>query len=328
MNHSPLRRGLLAAMTMAVAFACTGMARAADDFPNRVVQVVVPYPPGGVADRLARDVSAELQKRLKQPVIVENKPGAAGNIGFDSVARRPADGYTLVLAPASNLTVQTALFKKLSYDPDKDFTAISLLLQTPQVLVVHPSVPVSSVKELVEYSKANPGKLFFGVTNGAFQHLAAEMLKEQAGAKVDPIAYQGPGPALNDLLGGQVQFMFSEAMNVLEHIKSGRLRALAVTSPARLEWLPKVPTMTELGYSDFNVATWYSLVIKTGTPRPIIERIAKEVRAIVTEPEFRKRYEEVGAFTMGSTPDEMNSFVRKEASRWTAVVKRIGIEPN
>jgi tripartite-type tricarboxylate transporter receptor subunit TctC len=318
-----LRTAMTAALLVGI-----GSAHASDDYPSKAVTFVVPYPPGGMADRVARDVGAELQKRLKQPVIIENKPGAAGNIGFDSVARRPADGYTLVLAPASNLTVQTALFKKLTYDPGKDFAPVSMVLQTPQVLVAHPSLPVNSVKELVEYSKKNQGKLSYGATIGAYQHLATEMMKAQSGANAESIAYQGPAPALNDLLGGQIQFMFLDAMLVLEHIKAGKLKPLAVTSPARLEWLPNVPTMASLGYKDFEVASWYSVVVRTGTPKPIVDKLSKEIRSIVAEPEFRKRYDEIGAFATGSAPEQLQTFIRKESTRWLEVVKRVGIEPN
>jgi tripartite-type tricarboxylate transporter receptor subunit TctC len=301
---------------------------AAQEYPSRPIHMVVPYPPGGVADRLARDVSAELQKRLNQPVIVENKAGAAGNIGFDAVARMPADGYTLLLAPASNLTVQKALFRKLTYDLDRDFAPLSVLVQTPQVLVVHPGIPVNSVAELVEYSKKTAGGISFGMTIGAYQHLASEMLKNESKANFVGVAYLGPGPALSDLLGGHTQFMFTEMMNALEYVKSGKLKAIAVTSAVRVPWMPQVPTMKELGYKDFEVATWYSVVTRNGTPQPIIDKVSSELRAIVAESAFRMRYESFGAFTTGTTPEEMQAFIRKESDRWLAVVQKVGIEPN
>jgi tripartite-type tricarboxylate transporter receptor subunit TctC len=322
-----MKRRALCLAIASLGLAAAGQA-AAQDYPSKPIRVLVPYPAGGVADKLARDISADLQKRLKQPVYVDNKPGGAGNIGFDSVARGPADGYTLLLAPASNLTVQTALFTKLSYDLEKDFAPVSVLLQTPQVLVVHPGLQVGSVKELVDYAKKHPGKVNFGISTGAFQHLTAEMLKAQAQADFEPVPYQGPAPALNDLVGGQIQFMFTEMMNALPLVAAGKLKALAVTSGARTPWMPQVPTMNELGYKDFEAATWYSIVVRSGTPKPVVDLLASELRAVVTAPDFKKRYEDVGAFTVGSTPAEMQEFVRKETVRWLAVVKRVGIQPN
>ena len=300
----------------------------AEDFPARPIRILVPYPPGGAADTLSRDIAADLQKKMGQSVFVENRPGAAGNIGFDWVARQPADGYTVLMAPASNLTVQTLLFKKLSYDLEKDFVPLSVLLRTPQVLVVPAQFPAKTVKDLVDYAREHPGKTNFGATTGAYQHLAGEVFKAQANADFQAIVYQGPAPALNDLLGGQTQFMFTEAMNALPHVQSGKLRALAVTSRTRTPWMPQVPTMAELGFADFEVYTWYSFVVRSGTPQPALDRLALMTRQVLAEPEFRKRYEDVGAFTVGSTPDEMRELVRSEASRWQAVVRRVGIQPN
>ncbi|MGA0572848.1 Bug family tripartite tricarboxylate transporter substrate binding protein [Variovorax sp. VNK109] len=326
--NTPSRRFLLNLWAALAIFPTASLLAVAQDFPARPIRVVVPYPPGGAADKLARDVAADLQKRVNQPVYVENRQGAAGNIGFDAVARMPADGYTLLMAPASNLTVQSVLFKKLSYDLDKDFAPVSVLLQTPQVLVVNAALPVNNVKELVQYARKNPGKTNFGAITGAYQHLAGEMLKTQTGADFEPVAYQGPAPALNDLLGGQTQFMFTEMMNVLPHVSSGKLRPIAVTSRTRTPWMPQVPTMSELGFTDFEVSTWYSFVIHSGTPKPAVDYLSREIRAVLAAPDFRKRYEDVGAFTVGSTPEEMQDFVRKESVRWQAVVKRVGIQPN
>jgi len=325
--QNTLVRALATLVAAAAACLATASARAADDWPARPLRVVVPYPPGGVADRLARDVAAALQVRLGQPVIVENKSGASGNIGFESVARSPADGHTLVLAPASNLTIQKALFKHLAYDPERDFVPVSLLVQTPQVLVVHPSVDAGSVAQFVELARRRPGTTNFGVVNGAFQHIAGEMFKSQARTDSQAIAYQGPAPALNDLLGGQIQFMFTEAMNALEYVKAGKLKALAVTSRTRFPSLPDVPTMTELGYADFDVATWYAIVVRQGTPQPLVDRLSGELRAIVSTPAFRSRYEGFGAASVGSTPGETAAFVHGESVRWTALVKRFGVTP-
>ena len=300
----------------------------AQAYPAKTIHMVVPYPPGGIADKIAREASAELQKKLKQPVVVENRSGAAGNIGFDYVARQPADGYTLLLAPASNLTVQTALFKNLSYDLEKDFVPVSLLVQTPQVLMVHPAVPVNSVKELVEYSKKNPGKVNFGVTLGAYSHLAGEMLKTQAGANFSSVPYQGTGPAMIDLIGGQTQFIFNEVITAMPHIQGNKLKPLAVAYKSRAPWLPNVPTMAEAGFPAFEVTSWYAVVARSGTPQPVINLLSRELNLIMQSPEFKKRYDDIGAFTIGSTPEELGAFIKSESVKWTAVIKQVGIQPN
>ena len=298
------------------------------EYPTRTIRMVVPYPAGGIADKVAREASEELGKRLKQTVVVENRAGAAGNIGFDYVSKQPADGYTLLLAPASNLTVQPALFKSLSYNLEKDFTPVSLLVLTPQVMLVHPSVPVNSPRELVEYSKNNPKKVNFGITLGSYAHLAGEMLKTLTDADFTAIPYQGAAPALNDLLGGQTQFIFNEVITAIPHIQGNRLKPLAVAYRSRAPWLPNVPTMAEVGYPNFEVTSWYAVVARSGTPKPIIDLVARELNAIVQSPEFKKRYNDIGAFTVGGTPEELGAFMRSESLKWTAVVKQAGIQPN
>jgi tripartite-type tricarboxylate transporter receptor subunit TctC len=300
----------------------------AQGYPTKPILLVVPYPPGGIADKIARETGAELQKRLKQTVVVENRSGAAGNIGFDWVSRQPADGYTLLLAPASNLTVQTALFKNLTYSLEKDFVPVSLLVQTPQVLLVHPGLPVTTVKELVEYSKKNPDKVNFGVSLGAYSHLAGELLKTQSGGDFSAVPYQGTAPAMNDLLAGQTQFIFNEVITAIPYINGNKLRPLAVAYRSRAPWLPNVPTMTEAGFPGFEVTSWYAVVARSGTPQPVIDLLSKEMHAIMQAPDFKKRYDDIGAFTVGSTPEELGTFIKSETVKWTAVVKQVGIQPN
>lgn len=318
------RRWLTTAFSL-LAFAASVQAQ---DYPSKTIHLVVPYPAGGIADKIARDTATELSKRLKQSVVVENRSGAAGNIGFEWVARQPADGHTLLLAPASNLTVQPALFKSLSYDLKKDFTPVSLLVQTPQVLLVHPSLPINNIKELIEYSKQNPGKVNFGVSLGAYSHLAGELLKSQTGANFTAIPYQGAAPAINDFLSGHTQFMFNEVITAIPHIQAGKLRPLAVAYPSRAPWLPSVPTTAEAGFPGFEVTSWYALVARSGTPRAIVDKLSAELHAIVQAPEFKKRYADIGAFTVGSTPSELNAFIKSESVKWTAVIKQAGIQPN
>lgn len=322
-----MKRFLWLTATLTALALAAGTAQA-QDYPNKTVHLVVPYPAGGIADKVAREVATELGKRLNQSVVVENRSGAAGNIGFDHVARQPADGHTLLLAPASNLTVQTALFKSLSYDLEKDFTPVSLLVQTPQVLLVHPSLPVNNVKELIEYSRQNPGKANFGVSLGAYSHLAGELLGTQTGAKFTAIPYQGAAPAINDLLSGQTQFIFNEVITAIPHIQGGKLKPLAVAYKTRAPWLPNVPTFTEAGFPGFEVTSWYAIVARSGTSPAIVERLSRELHAIVQAPEFKKRYDDIGAFTVGSTPQELGAFVKSETVKWTAVVRQAGIQPN
>jgi tripartite-type tricarboxylate transporter receptor subunit TctC len=303
-------------------------ASAAQEFPSKPLRLVVPYPAGGITDKIAREAGEALGRRLGQTVIVENRSGAAGNIGFEWVARQPADGYTILMAPASNLTVQPALFKSLSYDLEKDFTPLSLLVITPQVLLVHPSVPVSNPRELIEFSKKNPGKVNYGVSMGAYSHLAGELLERQTGADFTAIPYQGVGPAMTDLLGGQTQFMFNEVVTAIPHIQSGKLKPLAVAYRSRAPWLPNVPTFAEAGFPGFEVTSWYAMVMRSGTPRPVIDRLSRELREIMQSDDFKKRYDAIGAFTVGSTPEELAAFIKSETVKWTTVIKQAGIQPN
>ncbi len=315
----------LAFAACAIALSASAMAQ---EFPAKTIRIVVPYPAGGITDRIARDAAIELQKRFKQTVVVENKGGAAGNIGFEYVARQPADGYTLLMAPASNLTVQPALFKKLGYNLETDFAPLSLLVLTPQVLAVHPSVAVGSVKELVELSKRTPGKINYGMTIGSYAHLASEDLRALSTADFTSVSYQGFAPAINDLLGGQTQFMFNEVSSVLQYAAAGKLKPLAVAYKARVPWMPDVPTFAEAGYPDFEVTSWYAMVIRSGTPKPVVDRISSQLQEIMKDPEFKKRYYDIGAFTVGSTPDELATFIKSESVKWTQLIKKVGIQPN
>ncbi|WP_219220006.1 Bug family tripartite tricarboxylate transporter substrate binding protein [Variovorax boronicumulans] len=321
------KRALVLALAVAAPFIAT-TAAAADEFPSKPLRVVVPYPAGGIADKIAREVAEQLQLRLKQPVVVENRSGAAGNIGFDYVARQPADGYTLLLAPASNLTVQPALFKQLSYDLARDFAPVSLLVQTPQVLLVNPALPVDSLKDLIAYSKSHPGKVNYGVSIGAYSHLAGELLRSQTGADFTAIPYQGSAPAINDLLAGQTQFIFNEVITAIPHIQGGKLKPLAVAYKTRAPWLPNVPTTAEAGFPGFEVTSWYGVVVRSGTPRPVVDRLSRELHDIVQAPAFKKRYDDIGAFTVGNSPEEFGRFIQSETVKWTAVVKQAGIEAN
>jgi tripartite-type tricarboxylate transporter receptor subunit TctC len=298
------------------------------DYPNQLIHIIVPYPAGGMPDRIARDVAQGLQTRLKQTVIVENKPGASGNIGFDYALRQPANGYTLLLSPASNLTTQKALFNSVPYDPQRDFEPVSILAQAPQVLLVNPDVPARSLAELIDFAKKNPGKLNFGATLGAFSHLAGELMGTQAGIQFAVIPYQGSNVAVQGLLGGSVDMMFYDVVGAMPLVKAGKVRVLGVAYRDRLKSLPDVPTMSEAGLKGFEAISWYALITRSGTPAPIVSRLATELSAIMTDPVLRKGYEDVGAIPVGSTPKEAAAWIDSETRKWTAVVDKAGIRPN
>ena len=297
-----------------------------DAYPTRNVTIVVPYPAGGVADLLPRLVAEKLTQKWGKAVIVENKAGASGNIGMAYVAQQPADGYTFALAPAGNLTVNPTLFKNLPFETERDFTPVTLLANVPNVLVVHPSVPVKTFQELVAYAKANPHKLNFaspGAGSGA--HLAGELLKLDAHIDMVHVPYKGLAPAVTDLLGGQVQMMFAGVSTVLQAVKAGKLRALAVAGPHRLDALPGVPTVAESGYPGFDVTSWYGIVAKTGTPSAIIQKAQVDMAEALKQPDVQKKLADLGLEPVGDTPQEFGALIQAESKKWGDIVKKANI---
>ena len=254
---------LLALLLAAASFA------AAAAYPEKPVKLVVPYPPGGLTDAVARQVAGALDERLKQPVVIENIAGGGGNIGAERAAKSPADGYTLYMGNNATVGINTLIYKKLGFDPIKDLAPVSLLAESQTVLVVHPSVAANSVAELIALAKAKPGALNFGSTGqGGLSHLVGELFKTNAGIQMTHVAYKGTGPALNDLLGGQIQLMFNDT--AVPHVKAGKLRALASTGTKRWHDLPDTPTMGELGYAGYETYNWFGLLVPAGTPAPVI----------------------------------------------------------
>jgi tripartite-type tricarboxylate transporter receptor subunit TctC len=317
-----LKRAALAALFLGV----SSIAASQDSYPTRNVTIVVPYPAGGVADLLPRLVGEKLTQKWGKAVIVENKAGASGNIGMGYVAQQPADGYTFALAPAGNLTVNPTLFKSLPFDTARDFTPVILLANVPNVLVVHPSVPVKTFQELVAYAKANPGKLNFASPgDGSGAHLAGELLKLDAGVDIVHVPYKGLAPAVNDLLGGQVQMMFAGVSTVIQQVKAGKLRALAVAGPHRLEALPGVPTVAESGYPGFDVTSWYGIVAKTGTPPAIIRKVSEDMAQALKEPDVVKKLAELGLEPVGDTPQQFGALIQSESRKWGDIVKRANV---
>ena len=301
-------------------------AMAQDPYPSRNVVIVVPFPAGGVADLLPRLVAEKLTQKWGKPVLVENRAGASGNIGMAYVAQQPADGYTFALAPAGNLTVNPTLFKNMPFDTAKDFTPVTMLANVPNVLVVHPSVPVKTFPELIAYAKANPGKLAFASPGpGSGAHLAGELLKLDAGIDMLHVPYKGLAPAVTDLMGGQVQMMFAGVSTIIQQVKSGKLRALAVAGPHRLDALPDVPTVAESGYPGFDVTSWYGIVAKTGTPPAIIRKVQADMAEALKQPDVMKKLADLGLEPVGDTPQEFGAVIAAESRKWGDIVKKAGI---
>ena len=298
----------------------------AQTFPSRPIRIILPYPSGGSADALLRPLAQRLSETLGQAVVVESKPGANGIVGSDFVAKSANDGYTLVLGAIGPFAVSSAM-QKLPYDPVKDFTPIAFLAAVPNVLVVHPQIPVKTVAEFVSYSKARPGQLNYGSAGiGSSNQLAAELFNLAAGLTTLHVPYKGGSQAQVDLLGGQLTFIFDNLPSAIPHIKSGGFKALAVTSPRRQNALPDLPTMEELGFTKFEAGSWFGLLAPAGTPKTAIERLNSAVVNALREPALRDRYLSQGFDLNPGTPEQFAEFIQVETAKWHRVVKAAGIK--
>jgi len=299
---------------------------AQDSYPNRPITLIVPSSPGGTTDFTARLIAEPLSKALGQPVVVDNKGGASGNIGGQAVATAKPDGYTLLVSYSGYQVGNPHLFKKAPWDPIKDFAAIAFLTKAPQVIVVNPKLPVSNLKELTAYAKANPGKLNYASSgNGSIQHIAGELLKQITGIQMTHIPYKGAGPAVQDLMAGQVDLFITTPASVVGQIKGDRLKALAVTSQARLPALPNVPTATEQGMKNFNLESWFALYAPAGTSPEVIKKLNAEVNKILSRPDIQKRAEESGTTVEIMTPAQLTTYTQKEFEYWGKVIKTSNI---
>jgi tripartite-type tricarboxylate transporter receptor subunit TctC len=299
----------------------------AADYPSRPVTILVAFTPGGPSDVLARIVGKRLQDILHQPFIIENRPGAGGNIAADQAKNAAADGYTLLMGNNSILATNAALYKKLNYDAQKDFMPISLIGTQANILVVNPSVPAHSMAELIALAKANPGQINFASSGfGAAAHLAGELFKTEAKINIVHVAYKGAAPALQDVLAGHVQMMFATAASVIGMIKNNKVRALAVTTPKRTALLPDVATVDELGIKGFDATTWHGLVAPTGTPKEIIDTLHFAVVEALKDPATQKSLINLGVDIIGDTPKEFEAYIKAEIPKWTAVVKASGAQ--
>jgi len=306
---------------------CTlaGSVFAQDVYPNRPVKIIAAFPPGGATDVAARALGNQLSQIWKQQVIVENRPGAGGNIGGDAVAKAAPDGYTLLMASPAEVTINQHVFPKMPYAPMRDLAPVSKVATAPLVLLVHPSVPVKSVKELIQYAKDNAGKLNYASSGtGGPQHLAAEQFKMAAGVNMTHVPYKGGAPAITDLLGGQVDLFFSGMPPALQHIKAGKLRALAVTSETRSKQLPEVPTMIEAGVPDFVVENWQGVFTTGGTPEAVIEKLNRDINSVLKTPAFVENLSAQGAEPAGGTLAQFREFVNKQDAHYAKLAKATG----
>ena len=316
--------GMLVALSSLCAFPAALLV--ADVYPSKPLRLVIPYPPGGGTDTIMRPFVQYLSERLGQQVIIDNRGGAGGAMGMEAVARAAPDGYTLLAALTAQLAVNPALYKKLPYDPIKDYAPITLFADGPYLLVVHPSLPVKSLREFLDLARKRPGEIVYASSGkGSGGHLAAELLQSMTGIKMVHVAYKGGGPALTAMLTGEVQVTFAPYASAHGLIKSGRIRAIGVTTARRPRAIPDIPTIAEAGVPGYDAGVWYSLLAPAGTPRAIIDRLNRETIAVLNKPEFTKLLVENAIDPIGSTPEELAQYIKNEIDKWAKVVKEGGI---
>ncbi|MBI3374862.1 MAG: tripartite tricarboxylate transporter substrate binding protein [Betaproteobacteria bacterium] len=309
--------------TTAAALTSLCFGAAAQSYPSKPIRLVVPFAAGGPTDVYARSVGQELSKLLGQPVIVDNRPGAGGNVGADIVAKSAPDGYNIVLGAVGAFAVNMTLYPKMPYDVLRDFAPVSLITVVPMMLVVNPALPVKSPKDLVERAKAKPGQLTYGSAgNGTSVHMSTEMFKAMTGIDMVHVPYKGVAPAMTDLIGGQLQLMFSDATSAIPHVKSGKIRAVAVTK--HVEAMPEVPTFAQSGYPSYDPTVWYGVFAPAGTPRDIVLKLNGSIVKALQAHDVRERLISQGAQPTSNTPEEFTEFVRAEIPRWEKVVKASG----
>lgn len=294
-------------------------------YPNKPIKIIVPFLAGGTTDIMARAVAADLQKAFGQAVVVENKAGAGGNIGADAVAKAAPDGYTFLMGTVGTHAINMALYAKMPYDAVKDFAPVSLVAAVPNILVAAPSFPVNSVKELMDLSRKEGGKVTFASSgSGTSIHLSGELFKQLAGVQMTHVPYKGSSAALPDVMSGQVNVMFDNAPSVMPHIKGGKLKAIAVTSSKRAPALPNVPTIAESGLPGFEASSWFGLLAPAGTPKEIVDKVSVQIQKMLQTPEMRERLASQGADGVGNTPEQFAAHIKSEIDKWAKVVKASG----
>jgi tripartite-type tricarboxylate transporter receptor subunit TctC len=321
-----LRRRFASYLCLALFAAAAGSPAFAQSYPTASIKLVVAFTPGGPSDVLARIVGERMSQHLGQPVVIDNRPGAGGNVAAEIVAKSPPDGYTLLNGNNSILATNAALYRHLSFDPIKDFAPIGLIGTQPNILVVHPSVPAHSVADLVTLAKSEPGKLNYGSSgNGTAAHLAAELFKLQAGVEMVHVAYRGAVPALTDLVGGRLQLMFATSASVMSFLEAKSLRPLAVTTARRSDAVPDLPTIAQSGYPGFEATTWHGLVAPAKTPPAVVDKLNKTLNQVLGEPDIKQRLAGLGVEIAADTPAEFAAYIKSESVKWAAVVDKAGI---
>ena len=322
-NDQPSRRHFNLQLLTAALGASPLLSVAADaPYPNQAIHMVVPFTPGGSTDILGRVIGQKLNVLWGQPVIIDNVPGAGGSIGADRIAKAKPDGYNLLMGHIGTLAVTPSLYPNLPYDPIKSFQAVAWIARVPNVLVVHPSVPAKTVEELVAYARANPGKLNYGSGgNGSAAHIAMEYFKLQTKTDLQHVPYKGTAPAVTDLMAGQIQVMFTGVPAVINQVKGGQLRAIAVSSPKRVGAVPQLPTVAESGYPGFEADQWYGIVAPANTPRAVVMKLNKEINKLLSSPEIATRLESEGAEATPNSPEVFAKLITTELARWKTVIQ-------
>ncbi|MFZ3322845.1 MAG: tripartite tricarboxylate transporter substrate binding protein [Usitatibacter sp.] len=319
------RTGFLLQATLLVVAALLSSHAGALPYPTKPIHFVVPYPAGGPVDAVARLLAQRVSERVKQPIVIENRPGAGGNIGADFVAKSPADGYTILMGAVATHAINPTLYASIPYDAVKDFRPVTQLASTPNVLVVNPGLPVRDVHEFIAYAKANPGRLNFGSgSTGSAGHLAGELFKSMAGVEMTHVPYKGAAPAMNDLIGGQIQLMFDNLASSLTQVKAGKIRALAVTTARRTPLAPDLPTIAESGLPGFDINTWFGLFVPAGTPLDVVEVLHDEFNRALADPDIREKMISIGAEPVGSTPAQFAAYIRSESEKYARIIKASG----
>ena len=304
----------------------SALAQTADNYPNRSITMVVAFPAAGTTDILARLIGQKLTDKFKQTVVVENRPGAGGNIGTAFVAKAPPDGYTIMMGTIGTQSINPSLYKKMPYDAAKDFVPITRAAMVPNLLVVNKDAPFNTLPEMMAYGKANPGKLTYGSSgNGTTLHLSGELFNLMSGSKITHIPYKGSTPAVADLMGGQISMIFDNMPSVIQQVKSGRLKALAVTSAQRNAQLPEIPTIQELGVAGYEVWSWFGLLAPAATPKPIVDKLNATIVDIIKQPDVQAKIIELGAVPVPETSAEFGAFIEAETLKWAKVIKEANI---
>lgn len=320
---------IASAVLLGLTVGASALAQTADNYPNRSITMVVAFPAAGTTDILARLIGQKLTDKFKQTVVVENRPGAGGNIGTAFVAKAPPDGYTIMMGTIGTQSINPSLYKKMPYDAAKDFVPITRAAMVPNLLVVNKDAPFNTLPEMIAYGKANPGKLTYGSSgNGTTLHLSGELFNLMSGSKITHIPYKGSTPAVADLMGGQISMIFDNMPSVIQQVKSGRLKALAVTSAQRNAQLPEIPTIQELGVAGYEVWSWFGLLAPAATPKPIVDKLNATIVGILKQPDVQAKIIELGAVPVPETSAEFGAFIEAETLKWAKVIKeaKIGMD--